>query len=183
MEAERVLALLNPGLHPRQMPGGQIRDLRQPAAPRRTYDEEIAMRREQERQDEALARRLAQMNMDGEGSDNDNDIFGPPFPDLIHGMPADYVFRARNVIADPHGMADLDDGPGLMARLRQEYVQIPGHPDGRFAPRRHIVRNGYGPHERVPRWDGQAAAPAPFRRGLVPRDPGGMLGGQRGDQW
>ena len=173
---ERLRAQMHPWPNPHQIPD-QLPDFHRNR--RVTYQEEIDRRREQERRDEALARRLAFMNME-------DDI---PIPNHIHGMPADFVQRARNVLAGGHNTANLEEGERLVAQLAQQYAQQPGHPDGRAAPRRYVVRNDYRGQEQDPQWAGQAAAqppphaPAPpVRRAFADRGArAGQMAGIMGD--
>ena len=72
-----------------------------------------------------------------------------PIPNHIHGMPADFVQRARNVLAGGHNTANLEEGERLVAQLAQQYAQ-PGAIGGqhlypRTAPTPAVGWAGGGP--------------------------------------
>ena len=93
----------------------------------RAYHEELERRREQERTDEALARRMQILGLDG--GDNNNDVFAAGIA-AGHIMNQDFVNRAARILTGTYGRAQADAANRMVteanaARLAQRMAPPP----------------------------------------------------------
>ncbi len=126
-----------------------------PPNPALRYQEEMDRRREQERRDEILARRMQVLGLDGV-DDNNNFLF-PPIPPPPNLLNQDFVHRAAEIIsgAAMHAMATAHNLPNLLAanNVHPPPAHVPQPPQPQEPPANadtHSTHNSYPPHQQPP---------------------------------
>lgn len=111
------------------------------------YQEELDRRREQERRDENLARRMQVLGLDG--ADDNNFVFPPPPPVPAHVMNQDFLRRVADIHSATYNAANADAVATTLAGLTYPPPRPPVPPLAlRLRPR--ITTERQSPPPRLP---------------------------------